>query len=91
MSATPFILTKTDIDTINIIEGLVEDGAFIPSDTAKIYLDFLVKNLKSQAGETKRILHESAEAFGVAAQRMDSLQDRLFQATNGAEGRELKK
>lgn len=98
MEAKRFILSNTDIDTINDIERLLASGAAIPADMAKDYLRFLAVSLRAQSGETMRVLSESAKEFmrgadslNRASHTISELQDRLFKLTNGAEGKELTK
>ena len=96
MDTTLFILTNTDIDTINDIDQLIADGGVIPQETAVNYLRFLSDSLKAQAGETKRILNESTTSFLRATENLNratevigGLQFRIYQLTDGAEGKGL--
>jgi hypothetical protein len=83
----PFIMTRTEIDTVQDIEKYLAAGNLdLPAWQIESYLHLLVRCLKGQAGETKRVLNESAESFKMATDQINSLRDRLWHATNGAEG-----
>lgn len=65
------ILTRSDIDMIGDIEGLLSDGTRIDEERARIYLQFLIEKLKAQSGEVCRILKESSEAMLAYAKKVE--------------------
>lgn len=86
--------TRTESDTVQDIRDVLDRQSHVNSDVARTYMGFLLRKLDEAQGSIKSILHDGAKAFDGAIEahmakneEIKRLEKRLFELTDGKEGR----